>query len=310
MKVLIISGTGWLGSHISNECAKAGHDLTVVGYGTIPRDSFPAGVKILEVDRSNHETFRKFLDGIDTDIVIDVIPGYFGNESTQVIIDSFRGRIKRFIQCGSTGVYTPLSYLPGDENHVCNPVLENGEAFLRKNSADNVLLEAVKEGFPGTVLRPTCMFGPGNLPLDNIGTRNPNFLRDIMAEKTIEVPGDGEILMQPLHIIDMARAFVCCIEHADTADSVYNISSYKAITFNRYLEIIRECLGKKGGVEHVPFDELYERHAHETERGDYNFLCRHMCFDITKARTELGYEPTFTAETALADNLKWAINAI
>lgn len=310
MKVLIISGTGWLGSRISAACAKAGHDLTVIGRSNDLRDGFPKEANVIVADRSDAAAFRTLLDSLDAEIVIDVIPGYFGAENTQLIIDSFRGRIKRYIHCGSTGVYTPLRYLPADENHVTDPILENGEAFLRKYAADKVALDAAKDGFPATVLRPTCMFGPGSLVLDNIGGRSADFLRDILAEKTIEIPGDGEILMQPLHIDDMAQAFVCCIAHADTADTVYNISATKAITFNRYLAIIRDILGKKGDVEFVPFKELYQRHAHETAEGDFNFLCRHMCFTITKAQEELGYAPTFTAEEALADTLRWAVTTL
>ena len=311
MKVLIISGTGWVGSHIAKACSGKGHDLTVLTRGLTKQWEMPENVKYIYADRSDEKAFRSLLKTIEAEVVIDVIPGYFGAENTQLIVDVFRGRIKQYLHCGSTGVYTPLRYVPGDEQHPCEPLPELGDAFIRKLDADKVVLEAVKTGFPATVLRPTCIMGEGMLPIDNWGNRTIQFLRDILNGKTRGVTGDGETLLQIVDVRDLAKAFALCIGREDIGP-LYNISGYNAVPFNIYLSLICDILGKQANVEYISADEFIRRHGQDDGMSvsDFRFMCRHMCFSIEKARRELDYEPSFTLEATMKDTLEWALKQI
>ena len=312
MKVLMISGTGWVGSHIASECVKEGHELTVLSRGPSKYPAMPKNVKHVCVDRSDEIAFRGELEKIETEIVIDVIPGYFGAENTQLVVDAFRGRIRQYLHCGSTGVYTPLQYVPGDEEHPCEPLPELGDAFIRKLKADQVVLNAVKTGFPATVLRPTCIMGAGMLPMDSWGGRAVRFLPNILAGKVLEVAGEGKTLLQLVDVRDLAKAFVLCIGKAGIIGPLYNISGRRAVTFNGYLAVIGAILGKQAQVEYITADELIRRHGQDSDMSvsDFRFLCEHMCFSIEKARRELGYEPSFTLEDTMKDTLAWALKEI
>lgn len=310
MKVLVISGTGWLGSHIVAELVDKGCEMTVIAIGQMNAGNKYKNVNWINCDRTEENSFNSVLHSLDPEVVIDVIPGYFGAGNTQLIVDAFRGRIKHFIHCSSTGVYVPLKYLPADEHHACSPLPIFGDAFIRKFEADKVVLKANREGFPGTIIRPTCIMGAGKLPLDNLGGRSEQFLYDILHENTIFIPNDGQMLLQPVHVKDVARAFALCAGKADSINEVYNISSQNAVTFNEYLSAIRNILKKNGNTEYVPSPDLAKRYeGHKRFSGpDFRFFCQHMCFRIDKARQDLDYNPTYDLVSGLSDTLNWALN--
>ena len=40
-------------------------------------------------------------------------------------------------------------------------------------------------------------------------------------------------------------------------------------------------------------------------RGGLLFLCQHMCFDLRKAREQLGYVPRYEPEESIPQTVKW-----
>lgn len=305
MKVLMLSGSGWLGSYITREFLEHGHEVTILSRGERAPGCGIQGANLVKCNRADLNDLKEKLQTYAEDIVIDVIPGYFGAENTKAVVEALQGRIKHYLHCSSTGVYTPLQSVPGRETDRVAPLEENGDAFIRKAASDQVIFDAVKEGFPGTVIQPTCIMGPGMFPMDNMGGRNPNFVRDMENGETMILPNGGSMLLQFVHPADLARAFRLAAENDGSIGRHYIISGQRSLTVKEYVHTMANLLGTKAKTLSVPADAILAQNDPNLSVGDFRFFLEHMSFDITRAREELGYEPSFTLEAMLNDLIGW-----
>ncbi|MBE6358205.1 MAG: NAD-dependent epimerase/dehydratase family protein [Lentisphaerae bacterium] len=299
MKVLVIGGTGWVGHNIALACSRAGFDTTVMSRNPDARFSREvAFLPRITGDKTNRDFMYETLKSGNYDCVIDSVP----TVAAIAILSEFSGLYDRYIQCGSVGVYTPLQYIPADENHQWG--MKDYDGFMGKVAADRAMFEANAAGtLRGTVLRPSCIAGPGKLPLDNIGGRRDDFIADIMAGKTLDLLDGGSALLQIVHVRDLGRAFALAVENPETVGEAYNICGANAVTVRKYCEIIAEALGKEAKFNSLSFDAMIAKYG-EDIRGGLTFLAEHMCFDIFKAVNELGWEPEYSVTAAVAENAR------
>jgi len=303
MKALVIGGTGWVGHHIARRMVRRGHEVTVLCRGTKGRFPAPPEARTIMADKNDAATFRRLLAGMEVDAVVDSVPS---EACLGVIIGTVGERIRRYLHCSSTGVYPPLRYVPAAEEH---PWREpTGINFMHKVKLDALALEAHgRSGFPATIIRPTNIMGPGMLPIDTLGGRDPDFLPDVAAGREIVLPNDGRALLQPVFVEDVAEAFALALERPESVGRIYNISCHNSVTLRVYLGIVASALGAEPKVSCLPVDEILSRFE-GTEKVSPNglrFLCEHMCFDISRARKELGYEPTLSPEESTRKTIEW-----
>ena len=303
MRVLVLGGTGWVGHHIASQLLEAGHTVVIGCRGKTQRFAPPATAQRVLVDKGNPDTFRAAQVG-DVEVVIDTVPT---PDSVHNVFEAFAGRIRHYIHCSSTGVYVPLQRVPATEEH---PWREStGENFMQKVQVDALALELhVRHGFPVTVLRPSNIVGPGMIPLDIWGARRAGYWRRLHRSLPVVVPGDGATLLQPCHVKDVAKAFVLASGQPQSVGGVFNISAAYSITLDQYVDASKKVLGSASPVTHMPTADLCRAHPDAEgmlDKDGLRFLCQHMCFDISRARTELGYIPAFTPEQGIQDSIAW-----
>ncbi len=303
MKTLVIGGTGWVGHHIAHKLAKRGHEVIVLSRGTKGRFPPPENCATIRADKNQPESFRGLLSGLDADVVIDSAPS---ERCLGVLVEVMTGRIRHYLHCSSTGVYTPLRFIPATEEH---PWREpTGINFMRKVELDAAALDAWQRvNFPATILRPTNIMGPGMAPIDTLGGRDPNFLSDVAAGKEVFLPNDGRALLQPVFVEDVAEAFALAVERPESIGRIYNISCRHSVTLREYLSTVCSILGAAPEATCLTAEELLSRFEHtgRVSPAGLRFLCEHMCFDISRARKELGYEPTLSIEEATRRTIEW-----
>ncbi len=310
MKVIVFGGTGWVGHHIVLDLLKNGYDVTVASRGTKAESHYaeplPAGTRRVIVDKNDPEEMKSLL-AERFEIIIDSVP-------TTASIDNvfkYASGLRHYLHCSSTGGYAPLPFIPCNETARyhgagADDTLEKtiGVGWKNKAFCDSKVQELFNiYGFPATVIRPCYITGGGDrLPLDNLGGRRKEFLPDIIAGKTLEVPDNGLSLLQPIHVKDLARSFRLAIENRRSIGERYNICLDHALPFKDYLALNGDALGKKVELEYVPLAELLRRHPEDPV--GLRFAATHMCFSIAKAQCEIGYEPEYTPEEAIVETAK------
>ena len=305
-RVLVFGATGEIGSRIARGCVEAGHATTGVTRGENTRHRVETdGVEFISGDKGDEGLFTSVIAKRDFDIVIDTVPT---TEHVKLAHKHFSGRIEHYFTCSSTGTYVPLQYLPADEGHPWRE--ETPVNFYGQSERDDYILSLCQEdGFPATIFRPTNIIGCGRIPLELWGGRNPLYFQLMRQDKPVEIPGEGNILVQSGCNDDLADAFVKGIAKGqEISGEIFIISSKKAITFERYCNVAKGVLGSASPVEHVSAEEILKRHPGETDERGLRFLVEHMCFDIGKARDVLGYSPRYSTEQGLVMALEWCMD--
>ncbi|NQU10639.1 NAD-dependent epimerase/dehydratase family protein [bacterium] len=309
MRVLVMGGTGEVGHHVANGLAQRRHDVVVLARGQ-DRRGFERDerVRCIQADKNDIAALDRALAPLVFDVVIDTVPS---EASLRNVHGLFAGKIRHYIHCSSTGVYAPLRYVPGDEEHPWEP--SPGDFFAACAARDRLALELFsRSGFPVTILRPTMIIGPGALPVDNLGGRSAQFLQDLAANRPIELPEDGDALVQGGLNADLAQAFVLASEQPDRAiGQIFNISCQRAVTLRDYLGFFKEAMGSTSALVPTPIATILANHPTDGRADEYwlRFLCLHMCYDISKARARLGYDPPSDLRHSVQLVVQWAKQA-
>ena len=109
--------------------------------------------------------------------------------------------------------------------------------------------QAVREStIPHAIVKPTVVFGPGDILINNIAW----FLRRFPL---FPVFGDGEYRLQPVSVEDLAEIAVS----AARADGDVEIDAVgpETLTFNRVLQMVREAVGSRVRLVHTPAPMVY-----------------------------------------------------
>ena len=303
MKILLFGGSGWLGHHIALELASKGYDLTIVTRGK--KQTFLqeiANFNIITADKNDEDAVREIFETPYTH-VIDSVP----TEKSIELVYKYASSLQHYIHCSSTGGYTPLPFIPCNETAFYNGFAP-GTGWDNKRIVDNLVMQLFREkGFPGTVIRPCYITGPGMLPLDNLGGRRNDFIADIIAEKTLDLPNDGRALLQPIHVRDLAHSFYLSMVHPDSSiGQIYNICLAHALPLNEYLTLTASVFNKKPVINYMTVDAMLEKYGDKINPTGLRFLAEHMCFSIEKAARDLEYKPSCTPEEAVIETALWA----
>lgn len=305
-KVLVFGATGEIGGRVARGCVDAGYETTGVTTGKNTRYRVPLdGVEFITGNKYDEDFYESVVAKREFDVVIDSIPGM---RDVNLAHKHFGGRIEHYMICGSTGSYTPLLYLPADENHPWRE--ETPHNFFEQCQRDAHALDLwEKDGFPATIFRPTCIVGTGRVPLELWGNRNIEYFKLMKEGKPVEIPGTGEVLLQAGCNEDLATAFVKAVgKGEEIAGEIFNISSKKALTLDLYFSAAKEILNSTSTPEYVPWEELVKRRPEQVSERWLGFLMQHMSFDMRKAETILGYAPQYTMEDGLELALKWCMD--
>jgi len=303
INVLIIGGNRFLGKSIAEAFIGDGSfKVYELNRGTRPPN---AGITAqIKCDKSDRAEFAKALKSRTWDIVIDTI---LKADDLEFVIETLGTGIGHFIHTGSIGVYGDARRIPAPE---WLPLSEGDNVedivFNDKIAQDQVLMRAFHEKrFPATILRMSNVYGPGDIPLDGWGGRDPVFFQMLRDGKTIPLPEYGRALLQPGHVKDLGRAFLLAAKKKASVGQVYNIGGDWSLMLRDYVRLLAKVLNTPApNLEYVSQEELVKRFPNLRVYG-LRFVCQHMCSDITKAERELGWKPGIPLETGLRENIEW-----
>lgn len=305
-RVLVLGATGEIGSRVARGSLEAGHEVWGVTRGKNTRHRVDIrGTTLVTGDKGDHAFMSSLLSRQEFDAVIDTVPSV---EHVALAHQLLAGRIEHYLMCSSTGTYPPLQYVPADEDHPWREKTSVNFDWVCKRDAYALRLWE-EHAFPVTILRPTNIIGAGRIPIDLWGGRSILYFKLMQEGKTVEIPGSGNILVQPGCNDDLAAGFVNAVTSGpDVRGEIFILSCKRAITLDRYFDVAKQVLNSSSAAEHASLQEILQRRPDEAEDVWLRFLMEHMCFDITKAETMLGYSPGFSAEEGLERALKWCID--
>lgn len=147
-------------------------------------------------------------------------------------------------------------------------------------------------------LRYFNVFGPRQDPAGPYAAVIPKWIQGMMHGHPIYINGDGETSRDFCYVSNVVQANLLAATRPRIGSEapVYNIALQDRTTLNQLFKLLRHGLAPyyPGLRESTP---LYR----DFRAGDV----RHSEADITKARQELGYEPTHTIAQGMEESLEW-----
>lgn len=207
MRVLVIGGSGHIGTYLVPRLVAAGHEVIEINRGSRePYQPHKAWQQVQKVklDRTAAEASGEWgqqLRELQPDVVIDLI--CFTLESARLLVDALRGQTQHLLHCGTIWVHGPSTIVPATEDLPRRPF---GEYGLRKAAIEAYLLEeARRKGFPVTVLHPGHIVGPGWAPLNPAGHFNPEVFTRLARGEELVLPHLQQDELSPASVAAYGR---------------------------------------------------------------------------------------------------------
>ena len=316
MKFLITGGKGFIGSKIVEMLSNDGHQVTIVDnedtYGIMTK----AQLDTLYQWRTRNWKAENILyiqgDILDRlvclkafshnpDIVIHLatyprakivdndpilgIPKVI-NTTTNLLWHAEKFGVRKFVYVSSSMVYG--DFKDGTkEDASTKPKNIYGEAKLTGERL--VKLFAKRDGLNYTIVRPSGVFGPGDMP-DRVVSK---FFDKAMTGKAITLH-NGENKVDFTYRQDAARGIIMSAL-SSVANVSFNITAGNATSLRTLAEKIINITGSDSDIEDIGNHRLYPM------RGT---------LDISRAKDLLGYRPEFTLEQGLESYYDWLQNKI
>jgi nucleoside-diphosphate-sugar epimerase len=309
MKIVVIGGSGHVGTYLVPMLVEAGHHVINVSRGKAkPYKSHAAWAQVETVtaDRDVEDragTFASKIAALQGDVVVDMIS--FTLESTQRLVGALRGQVGHFLHCGTIWVYGHNPAVPATESDPLNPF---GEYGTQKAAIETWLLDQAEQGFPATVFRPGHIVGPGWVPLDPAGHFIAETYSLIKRGEELAIANFGLETVHHVHAEDVAQVAARAIANrAAAVGQAFNAVSPQALNLRGYAEAMYRWFGHQPRIRYLPFDEWKKTQTEGDAQATWEHISRSPAHSIEKARKLLGYEPKWSSLEAVKESVTWLI---
>jgi nucleoside-diphosphate-sugar epimerase len=310
MRIVIIGGSGHVGTYLVPRLVGAGHDVVVVSRGL--RDPYQehgawAAVELHTIDREAAEaagTFGAQIRELRPDAVIDLI--CFTLDSARHLVESIRGTVQHFLLCGTIWVHGPSAIVPTTEAQPRTPF---GDYGIAKAQIEAYLLdEARRTGFPATVLHPGHLVGPGWAPLNPAGHFDPAVFTQLAAGAELALPNLGLETVHHVHADDVAQAFERALAHWGAAvGESFHVVSPAALTLRGYAEAVAAWFAQPVRLTFLPWQEWRETVPEADADATWDHIAHSPSCSIAKAERLLEYRPRYSSLQAVHEAVRWLI---
>ena len=294
MKVCIIGGTGHIGMNLVQMFREEGWSVVTVTSGSRP---IPEGVtSVIQPYGRGDAEWGDVLREIGADVVVDIL-----GTDVPSTCEAVKGTSRHLIACGSLWMFGEPKAVPTPET-TQSPCGFEGYA-TRYAELQEVVDRSRRDGMPFTPIMPPNICGPGKIPLDGMGGRSPEVHKAHRKGRPVRLPEPGAVLIGPCDAEDVARGFFVAALQPQAAGELFNVGSAYALTATRSVEVYGEIYGSTIPIEWVSW-KAYSEEISPDSGANYH-LRAHMCPDISKIRSALGYTPRYTPEGTMDRAVTW-----
>jgi NADH dehydrogenase len=252
MRVALFGGSGFVGGYLVDALLDAGHSLSLlVRPGSEEKVQQAEACRLVSGDLDSATAIEATLQGCDAVIycvgILREVPkqGITFDELQYAAVlrvakRARAGRISRFLLMSANGVKVPGT--PYQESKF------RAEQYLRENR------------FDVTVFRPSVIFGDPRGTLE-IATQ---LHRDMVAPPMPAIgfftgwhPGKGKVLMSPVHVRDVAQAFLKALEDPSTTDKSYRLGGPEKLSWQEMICRIAAAVGKEKWILPMPVGMMW-----------------------------------------------------
>lgn len=322
--VLVTGAAGFIGSNLTAELVKRGYTVRVLvrpGELTKKIDELIKNkkIEIFVGDITDKKAMEMACRGVSmvyhlaakADLDQDIDEPYWkvNVQGTQNLVESCSPTLKRFVAYSSilaTGLPNTKELLT--EKYQGTPKHAYGRS---KRQEEEYLLEEFKNRkFPVTIIRPTTVYGPGDLILQY-------FLFKVISEGKFFMIGDGNNLMSYVYVKNLVDATIAAATSSSSLGQIYYINDETPYRYKNVINSIYKVMGKKRTKFYLPYFVAFVGSA------VFSFLCKligikplvypsrvntmvlNYAYSIEKAKNDFGYAPRHDLEMGIRETYDW-----
>ena len=308
MKIVVIGGTGHIGTYLIPQLFNAGHEVVCVSRQIKePYKKSPVwdNIEKVTIDRSVAEEKGDFglkIKALKADVVIDLI--CFTSESATILAEALLGEVQHFIHCGTMWVHGASERVPTRETQGRKPF---GDYGIKKARIEDYLLTLSRQkNFPVTILHPGHITGPGWLPINPAGNLDPDVFTKLAHGEEINLPNFGMETLHHVHAWDVASAFLNAIENrSNSIGESFHILSEQAITLRGYAIAVSTWYGKDATIRYLPWEEWRKENTEYSVELTWDHIAHSANGSIEKAKKLLNYKPRYSSIQAIQESINY-----
>jgi UDP-glucose 4-epimerase len=311
-EVLITGGAGFIGSHLSDALLSTGHRVHVI-------DDLSTGamenIEHLKGDPSfsytiescaNRSVVAELIDGVDAvyhlaaavgvDLVVEspVRTIETNVHCTEVVLSEAAVRRKPVLLASTSEVYGKSTALPfrEDGDLVLGAPSKGRWSYGCSKAVDEFLALAYwhERKLPTVVARLFNTVGPRQS--GQYGMVVPRFVRSALAERDLQVFGNGGQSRCFGHVTDVVAALMALMADERHHGEVFNVGSTEETTIHALAEHVVRLTGSSSEIVTVPYETAYGPGFEDLRR---------RVPDTSKLRAAIGWEHSRSLDEILGD---------
>jgi len=316
-KALITGGAGFIGSHLSELLLANGWEVFVLDdvstgqLGNIehlrPRgdyhlvvDSILSPAVVSEVVHKCDVVFH-LAAAVGVRLIVEqpVHTMVTNVQGTETVLEYCSKFGKRVLIASSSEVYgdhreeRPLAE---DDRRIYGPTTEKRWLYADSKAMDEHLALSyhLERGLDAVIVRLFNTVGPRQS--GQYGMVIPRFVERALADKPLEVHGDGTQTRSFCHVADTIRALAGLMDARELSGEIYNVGSSERVSILELAERVRRATGSSSELSFVPYDRVYGQGIEDT---------LHREPATGKIHEAIGWQPERSLDTILGDVIEY-----
>jgi len=319
VNVLVTGASGFTGGHLAKFLADRGDTVRALVRARNRALPFPhPAIAVVEGDLRETESLRRALEGVEVVYNIAALYREAGLPASEyravnatavgTIVELAKSTgARRVVHCSTVGVHGDVEHPPANEDAPLRP----GDVYQEtKLEGERTALDtAARAGMDVVIARPTGIYGPADRRLFKVFGK--------IATRRFVMLGSGKNYYHVTYIDDLCEGFRLCGTVPAAAGRTYILGGGEVTTLRQLVEVTAEVAGVPAPKLRLPIWPFWVAGAAceavftplglspPIYRRRVDFFRKSRAFDISRARRELGYNPTVGLRDGIRRTLEW-----